>query len=213
MSDWDKERLVKGMKYIDQIVSKIDIDTNLTAKATELYRKAAKKGIKMTGYGVKTLAAGCIHVGSRMVSTPVEAKTIADRAPQKDSHITEHTVMKVSKQIRDALELGAVLADPADVAAQAADKLDASEEFRERTLKLVNSVKTEQATVGLKASTIAGASLYVIALMAGSGSRGHYTQSEISRATGVSEVSIRNAYRQIAEAGEKAGSLGSEAQV
>lgn len=213
MGDWNKERLVKGLKYIDTIVNNVDTSPNLTPKATELYRKAAKEGIKMTGYGVKTLAAGSVHVGSRMESTPIDAKTIANAVPRKDDHITESTVMKVSKQLRDSLDLGAVLADPADVATQAADELNASDPFREHTLTLINAVKTKQATVGLKASTIAGASIYVVSLMAGNGKRGHYTQSEISRAVGVSEVSIRNAYRQIAQAGREADALGSEVQI
>lgn len=214
MSDWSKERLVKGLKYIDTIVNNLDTSPNLTPKATELYRKAAKEGIKMTtGYGLKTLAAGSVHVGSRMESAPIDAKTIANAVPRKDDHITESTVIKVSKQLRDSLDLGAVLADPADVATQAADELNASDQFREHTLTLINAVKTKQATVGVKASTIAGASIYVVSLMAGTGKHGYYTQSEISRAVGVSEVSIRNTYRQIAQAGREADALGSEVQI
>lgn len=198
MNRSERESLLDGLTEIDRYVDELDLDSSVQQRATELYRKALSTEDLITGRGVNQIVAGSILLAARESNDVREADEVAEQAPD---HIQAKTIHRCTLAMRKELDLGFMLADPHKYVDQIQEKLDASDEMTDTTHDIVDFVMNDGVGSGKKAAAVAACSFYLLGVFdKANGSHGKYTQSEVANAAGVTEVTIRNSYRDFAKA-------------
>lgn len=207
MNRTEREAIVKGLTTLDDISDNLDVSQQTKQRATELYRKAIEHGDILTGRGVERTVTGCVLLASRESGEILDAEEIA--AVSSD-YITSKSMHRTTKLLRKELDLGFVLADPHKRVSSIAEEIGATDEEIEKAHEFIDIVLEDGVASGKKSTSIAASIFYIIAITDfENGSQGKYTQSELARAADVSEVTIRNTYRDFFEVlGEKVDEVG-----
>lgn len=189
----EREALLDGLTEIDRLVDELDLNSTVQQRATELYRKAVSTDDLFTGRGVDVIVAGCVVLASRESNDMREAREVAEYTSDR---IRPKTIHSCTKAMRKELDIGFVLADPHKYVEKIQDELDASDEFTEKAHDIVDLVMEDGVGSGKKAAAVAACAFYLLGVLDNeNGAHGRYTQQEVSRAAGVTQVTIRNSYR------------------
>jgi transcription initiation factor TFIIB len=189
-----REALVNGLTELDEFVTGLDLDSTVQARATEIYRNAVQTDELLDGRGVEMIAAGCVVLAVRESNAIVDTQDVVDLA---SDHIEEKTIHGVTKAMRKELDLGFLLEDPHKFLEPIGDELDASPHDRELAETIVDIALEDGIASGKKAQTIAGSAYYVVSVLPlGDGG---FTQRNVADAADITEVTIRNTYRDFAK--------------
>lgn len=189
-----RESLVKGLNAIDTLVSELGLNSTVQSRTTELYRKAAQTEDILAGRGIEQIAAGCLILAVRESSSIVDTQDVVDLT---NEHTKEKTLHRITKDLRNELDIGFALEDPHKYIDPIANDLNATDHDRELAETIVDITLEDGIASGKKAQTIAGTAYYVVSVL-GEGD-GSFTQNEVSKAADITEVTIRNTYRDFAE--------------
>jgi transcription initiation factor TFIIB len=193
-----REALVEGLETMDSLVDELDLGGEVRQRATEIYRDAIEEGTILPGQGVERIVAACVLLATRESPSVTEADDIE---PLVAGHIDDSALLRTSKKLRNKLDLGFLLADPHKYVDEIADGLDASDDDRDRVHTLTSRLIENGGTSGKKAAAVAGSLFYLVGVLSPvNGSNGKYTQTEIAEMADVSEVTIRNSYRDFGRA-------------
>lgn len=188
-----REVIVDGLTYIDTITTQLDLPPHVKERATEIYRQTVEEGSIIFGRGVENTAGTCVLLAVRESDSIKEAEDIATTL---SDNIHAKSLYATSKDIRKKLDMGFLLANPHKYADQISNELDASENETELVHEYIDELQNHGDTAGHKASTVAACVFYAVSVLDPQNvSHGKYTQHEIADAAGVTEVSIRNHYR------------------
>lgn len=190
----DRDSLVNGLTELDTFITTLDLDSAVQSRATEIYRKAAQEGSILSGRGIQMVTAGCIILAARESNTILDIKDVVDIT---DDHIQKKTIHRTTKDLRNKLDLGFVLEDPHNYIDPIGDDLNASPHDRKLVETIIDIVLEDGIASGKKAQSIAGSAYYLVAIF--SSGDGEFTQNDVARAADVTEVTIRNTYRDFGE--------------
>lgn len=192
-----QDALVDGLTEIDRLVDELDAPGEAKEHATKLYRKAVQSDDDpLQGRGIKTVVAACVLLGSRQSNSPKTAREVADVAHE----YTNVTILnRASRDLRDTLDIGILLADPRKYVNRISDDLNAPDKQRTLTHDMIDVLLEHPVSSGVAANSLAGSAFYVAGLLPGSETT-KYTQEEISRSADVSTVTIRHRYPEVGKA-------------
>jgi len=122
------------------------------------------------------------------------------------SRVDDMEFKRTYRYIVRELSLEVQPADPTDYVPRFSADLDLSEESKRRARELLEAGKLEGVHSGKSPVGLAAAAIYAAALLTNE----KLTQSQVSEVTDVSEVTIRNRYKELLEASE-AGSAAAAA--
>lgn len=193
MSTPQNGSLLKGLDEIERLIDELELDSTVKYRSTEIYRNAlAIPGLISSG--INRIVAGCILLASRESTSVIEARQVANHTAE---HIDRYTIYRITKKLRNELDLGFMIADPHKFVDRIHSEFDAPDEHAHRAHQVVDIVVEDGITAGKKASAIAAAAFYLIGVYDGEqGKHGEYTQIDIAEAVSVSEVTIRNRYQE-----------------
>ena len=135
------------------------------------------------GRSIHGLVAACIYASCRMTETP---RTLDDIA--EGINIKRKDVARSYRIIFRELDLKIPVADPVKGVSRIASLAGLGEATKRKALILLNKAKKIGMVAGKDPMGIAAAALYLACISTG----GSKTQKEISIASGVTEVTIRN---------------------
>lgn len=189
-----REALREGLSTIDQLIDVADASDETKTHATKLFRKAmqSEEGIRV-GRGITKVAATTVVLASRQTGESCDPELVASELGE---HIEEKHILRLTRELQQDLDIGFTLRDPHDSLDAIDEALDLEEDLRNATDELIDIVVEDGTAAGKKADVIAASALYALSVRSpGRGKQGSYTQSEIANAAGISEVSIRNTYK------------------
>ncbi len=193
----EREALLDGLTEIDRLVDELGLDSPVQQRTTELYRRTVSTDDLLAGRGVNQIVAACIVLASRESNDVREADEVAEHC---EDYIRAKTIHRCMNSIRKELDLGFMLADPHKYVETIEDKLNPPEELVEQAHSVVAFVLQDGVASGKKAAAVAASSFYLVGVLdERNGSHGYFTQREIADAAGVTEVTIRNSYRDFAK--------------
>ena len=167
---------------MDKIKDKLALTDAVIEKAAYIYRKAMEKKL-IRGRSIHGLVAACIYAACRNTETP---RTLDDIA--KGINIRRKDVARCYRLIFRELELKIPIPDPKKGISRIASLVDLSEKTKRKAIEILDKAKKVGMIAGKDPMGIAAAALYIACISNGE----LKSQKDISLASGVTEVTIRN---------------------
>lgn len=184
-----KERnLAIALSELDRISSYLGLPESIRESAALLYRKCIDRGIR--GKMIESVVAAVIYAKCRECGIPRTLSEIADVSGVKRKEIG-----RTYRAITQELTLKVPLASPIYYVPRFAAALKLSGQVQERAVELIKKAQTKKLISGRGPTGLAAAAVYTASLMLGE----QRTQKEVADGAGITEVTIRNRYKELKE--------------
>jgi transcription initiation factor TFIIB len=174
--------LRQALNEMDKLKDKLALTNAVIEKAAYIYRKAMERKL-VRGRSIQGLVAACIYASCRNTETP---RTLDDIA--NGINIRRKEVARGYRLIFRELDLKMPVVDPVKGVARIASIAELSEKCKRKAIQILNQAKKCGIVAGKDPMGIAAAALYLACISIGETK----SQKDISIASGVTEVTIRN---------------------
>ena len=156
-------------------------------KSAYVYRKAKTSGLTR-GRTISGLVAASVYIACREMNTPRTLKDIAAAANINRKHLA-----KTYRILLIALDVKVSLVDLIKCIAKVANNANLTEKTKRQAIRIMDEVTEKQISAGKNPMGIAATILYLSCLETGE----NKTQTDIAQASGVTEVTIRNRFKEL----------------
>ncbi|WP_418283115.1 transcription initiation factor IIB [Halorubrum sp. DTA98] len=191
-----KERNLKqALGEIDRMASALGLPKTVRETASVIYRRALSENL-LPGRSIEGVATASLYAAARQAGNP--------RSLDEFTHVSRVDKMELTRTYRYVireLKLEVKPADPESFVPRFVSRLELSDEVERVARELLSSAKEKGITSGKSPVGLAASAVYAAALL----SNQKVTQSEVSAVAEISEVTIRNRYKELLEASEHVG--------
>jgi len=177
-----ERNLRQALSEMDKMKAKLSLTEPVIQKAAYIYRKAIERKL-VKGRSIHGLVAACIYASCRNTET---SRTLDDVA--NGINVRRKDVARCYRLIFRELDLKIPVPDPVNGVSRIASIAGLGEKTKRKAISILNKAKKLGIVAGKDPMGIAAAALYLACITSG----GSKTQKEISIASGVTEVTIRN---------------------
>ena len=192
--DSQERNLKQALGEIDRMASALGLPKNVRETASVVYRRALEDGL-LPGRSIEGVATGSLHAAARQAGSP---RTVDEMT--RVSRVDEQEFTRTYRYLVKELSLEVQPADPASYLPRFASDLDAPDAVERRARELVETAKREAVHSGKSPVGIAAAAIYAAGLLEDAA----LTQREVGAAADVSEVTIRDRYRELLRTAQNA---------
>jgi len=186
-----KERNLKqALGEIDRMASALGLPQNVRETASVIYRRALKDDL-LPGRSIEGVATSALYAAARMAGNPRSLDEMA-----RVSRVEKMELTRTYRYIVRELSLEVQPADPEHYLPRFISDLGLSEETQRQARDLVEGARQSGMLSGKSPVGIAAAAVYAAALLTNE----KVTQSQVSDVADISEVTIRNRYKELLEA-------------
>lgn len=194
MSGMEKN-ISQALLLIDDIIAKLDLPDQVKEEAARIYREAAEKGLTR-GRSIESMVAAALYAACRRQKIPCSIDEIIKFLKSaSETDIKREVARNYRLLIRD-LNITIPVIEPERFIYRLASSLNLPEQVVVDAIKIVMEAKKRGVSSGKDPSGLAAAALYLAALKHGF----RKTQKEIAQVAGVTEVTVRNRYKEITSA-------------
>jgi transcription initiation factor TFIIB len=192
--DSQERNLKQALGEIDRMASALGLPKNVRETASVVYRRALEDGL-LPGRSIEGVATASLHAAARQAGSP---RTVDEMT--RVSRVDEQEFTRTYRYIVKELSLEVQPADPASYLPRFASDLDAPDAVERRARELVETAKRAAVHSGKSPVGIAAAAIYAAGLLEDA----DLTQREVGAAADVSEVTIRDRYRELLRTAQNA---------
>jgi len=182
-----ERNLVIALAELDRVASSLGLPENIKESAALLYRKAVKAEL-IRGRLIESVVAAVIYAICRIQGIPRTLDEIS-----RSSGIEKKEIGRAYRFLKTELVLDVPLTDPAQYIPKFATALKLGGKVQEESIKLIRKALKKGLISGRGPTGVAAAALYIASAMLGE----KKTQKEVADVAGVTEVTIRNRYREL----------------
>ena len=195
---WNKRMRVSGagernlafaLSELDRDSSRLGIPRSVREDAAIIYRSAAKNKL-IRGRSIEVVVASVLYAACRRCNIPRTLDEIAIA-----SNVSKKQVGKTYRFLSRELNIKLKPTSPSDYISRFASKLGLSGEVQAKAIEIINKAVKSGLSSGKGPTGVAAAALYIASLLLGE----RKTQKEVSEISGVTEVTIRNRYKELSE--------------
>ena len=186
-----KERNLKqALGEIDRMASALGLPENVRETASVIYRRALNEDL-LPGRSIEGVATAAVYAAARQAGVPRSLDEV-----HSVSRIDKMELTRTYRYVVRELELEVAPANPESYVPRFASDLDLSDEAEIRARELIEAAREDGMLSGKSPVGLAAAAVYAAALLTNE----KVTQSEVSEVANISEVTIRNRYKELLEA-------------
>jgi len=188
ISNGTERNLAFALSNLDRLSSSLGLPRTVRETAAMIYRKAASKNL-IRGRSVEGVSAAALYAACRQCHVPRtlgEISSIA-RMPRKD-------VGRNYRYVARKLGLKLIPTSPEDYISRFCSELKLGGSVKAKTIEILKEAADKELTSGRGPTGMAAAALYIATVLCGE----RRTQREIADKAGVTEVTIRNRYKELA---------------
>ena len=174
---------------IDRCSSTLGIPRPVREDAAYIYRNAAKKGL-IRGRSIESVAATSVYTACRRCEKPRTLEEISEA-----SNVSKKQIGKTYRFILRELKIKLNPTSPSDYSPRFASTLGLSGEVQAKAIAIINKAKDCGLCSGKGPTGLAAAAIYIASVLLND----RRTQSDIADVAGVTEVTIRNRYKELSE--------------
>ncbi|MDY6789404.1 MAG: transcription initiation factor IIB [Candidatus Nanohaloarchaea archaeon] len=179
-----------ALSELNKLVSSLNLPKSVHEEAARLYEKAVDQEL-VRGRSMESVIAGILYTVARNQGTP---RTLDEL--HKESGVDKREIGRTYRYVARELDLRILPARPQDHIPRFSGKLDLSGEVQAKARKIIQQAREKNMLSGKGPTGIAAAALYIAAVLKGA----KRTQREVANIVGVTEVTIRNRYKELGEA-------------
>jgi len=178
-----------ALSELNSMISNLNLPESVHEETARLYEKAVDKGL-VRGRSMESIISAIIYIVARKQGTPRTLDEISDA-----SGIEKREIGRAYRYVARELGLRILPAKPQDYVPRFAGKLQLSGEVQARARQILKEARERDLLSGKGPTGLAAAALYIAAVLEGE----KRTQREVADVVGVTEVTIRNRYKELAE--------------
>ena len=182
-----ERNLVIALAELDRVASSLGLPENIKESAALLYRKAVKEEL-IRGRLIESVVSAVIYAICRMQGIPRTLDEIS-----RASGIEKKEIGRAYRFLKAELDINVPLTDPAQYVPKFAASLKLGGDVQKEAIKLIKKALRKGLISGRGPTGVAAAALYIASAMHGE----KKTQKEVADVAGVTEVTIRNRYREL----------------
>lgn len=182
-----EKNLKIALGELRRLSSFLNLPTSIEEEAGKIYTEAVQKNL-VRGRSIESVVAGVVYAACRRQNIPRTLDEIAEA-----SGIDKKEIGRSYRYITRELRIKILPSNPVDYISRFASVLGYSPETQSRGVEILSQALSLELTSGRGPIGIAAAALYIAGLLEGE----RRTQRDISEVSGVTEVTIRNRYKEI----------------
>ena len=182
------ERNLKlALAELKRVSSFLKLPKSVEEEAARIYTLAVQRGL-VRGRSMESVVAGALYAACRRHEVPRTLDELSEA-----SGIEKKEIGRTYRFVTRELGLTILPSNPVDYIARFASALNLSAETQSKAIEILEKAQKIELTSGRGPTGIASAALYVSALIHGE----KRTQREVADVAGVTEVTIRNRYKEL----------------
>ena len=179
--------LVLAMSELDRLASQLGLPRTVKETAALIYRSAIEKQL-IKGRSIEAMVAAAVYGASRVRRVPRTLDEIA-----RNSRVNRKELGRSYRLLVTELKLKIPPPNPTDYIVRFGSELRLSGKTTRRAIALLNQAKAKGLTVGKDPTGLAAAAMYIASILEGE----RRTQREIAETATVTEVTVRNRYKEL----------------
>jgi transcription initiation factor TFIIB len=179
--------LKQAFFQLDILKDRLGLSDSIVEKAAYIYRKAQGRQL-VRGRTISGVLAAAIYIACREMGI---SRTLKDIATSSNVKLKE--VAKSYRILYLELDLKIPIVDPMKYIAKVANKANLSEKTKRQAAEIMNNVTKREISAGKDPMGMAASILYISSMKTGE----KITQGDLSNAAGVTEVTLRNRYKDL----------------
>jgi len=178
-----------AMSELRRVASFLNLPTVVRDEASRIYNFVLQRGL-VRGRSMESVIAACIYAACRSYNIPRTLDEIANA-----SDVERKEIGRTYRFITRKLAIKITPSSPQDYISRFASILHLSPKSQNDALRILKKADISELTSGRGPAGIAAAALYVAALI----NDEKKTQREVADVAGITEVTIRNRYKELIE--------------
>ena len=184
------ERNLKlALGELKRVASYLKLPKSVEEESARIYTLAVQRNL-VRGRSMESVVAGALYAACRRHDVPRTLDELSEA-----SGIEKKEIGRTYRFVTRELGITILPSNPADYIHRFASSLRLSASTSSKAIEILERAQKEELTSGRGPTGIAAAALYVSALMHGE----KRTQREVADVAGVTEVTIRNRYKELLE--------------
>ncbi|MEM3791592.1 MAG: transcription initiation factor IIB [Candidatus Micrarchaeaceae archaeon] len=176
-----------ALPELNRIASYLGLSESIREQAALLYRQCVKNNL-IRGRPIETVVTAALYAVCRTAGMPRTLDEIA-----QVSSVPKKEIGRTYRVIIHELNLKVPLTEPTSYVPRYIAALKLSGEAQERAIKLLKEAMKKGLVSGRSPTGVSAAAVYIAGALVGE----HRTQKEVADVAGVTEVTIRNRYREL----------------
>jgi transcription initiation factor TFIIB len=189
VSDATERNLAFALSEITKIANNLNLPKNILETASVIYRKAVKERL-IRGRSIQGVTAAAIYLACRQCAL---ARTLEEIA--QSSSVNKKEVGRSYRFLIKELDYSIPPLKPSQYITKFSNQLTMQGKVEEIAYKILSAAKELKLTSGRGPTGIAAAASYIASVLTGE----RKTQREIAEIAQVTEVTIRNRYKELVE--------------
>ena len=189
LADAIERNLAGALSALNRMSSGMGLPRTVRETAAMIYRKAALQKL-VRGRTVDGVAAAALYAACRQCHVPRTLDEIS-----REAHMSRKDIGRTYRYIARELDLKILPTIPQDYISRFCSALHLSSDVQTKTAEILKKAADKELASGRGPTGMAAAALYIASLLCGE----RRTQREIAEIAGVTEVTIRNRYKELAE--------------
>ncbi len=178
-----------ALPELNRVSSYLGLPDNIRENAALLYRKCVQNNL-IRGRPIEVVVQAVIYASCRQAGMPRTLDEIANI-----SGLAKKDIGRAYRVILHELNLKVPLSDPVSYVPRYVNALKLSGEAQEKSIQLLREAMRQGLVSGRSPTGVSAAAVYIAGALAGE----RRTQKEVADVAGVTEVTIRNRYRELKE--------------
>lgn len=183
-----RQRLV-AQAEIDRLSALLSIPWETRESSMEIYREAWENDL-IHGRSIEKILAASMYMACRKHNVPRTLDEIEDA-----TKVGRKDIIKTSKLLASRLGMKLAPTSPQEYVSRFCAKLKLQKQVEEHARKIIKKALEKDITSGRGPTGIAASAIYIAAILCDD----KKTQKDIAEATGVTEVTLRVRYKEIAK--------------
>jgi transcription initiation factor TFIIB len=179
--------LRQAFNELDRLEDKLGLSDSVIEKTAYIYRKVQERGL-IRGRSISAILAGAVYIACREMGFPRTLKDITAIC-----NIKRRYIAKAYRLLIVELDLKIPLLDPIKCISRIANNAKISEKTKRLAINIMHDIIKKEISAGKDPMGLAAAVLYLSCLKTDE----NKIQRYIAEAAGVTEVTVRNRYKNI----------------
>jgi transcription initiation factor TFIIB len=182
-----KQRLA-AQAEIDRLASMLSIPGETRESSAKIYREAWEKDL-IHGRSIEKILAASMYMACRKDNVPRTLDEI-----ENVTKVGKKDIIKTCKLLAKRLDMGLAPASPLEYVSRFCAKLNLEKAVEDKARAIINEALRRDITSGRGPTGIAASAIYIAAILCDD----RKTQKDVAEATGVTEVTLRVRYKELA---------------